>query len=627
MRKYNIVAGFAAAILLVASCSDWVTPDREIVQNPYKQSSVLRDNAYYAALREYKKTNHKIAFGWYGSWTAAGPSFQTKLESAPDSMDIISIWSGWNNLTPEQIADKEFVQKVKGTKVTFTIFLDDLPEQFKEDGEITDAAIENFARSYADSIAKYNYDGLDIDYEPGYGASGPLVGHDNELFRKTIIALGKYLGPKSGTGRLLMIDGVPYAVHEDVVEYFDYGIVQAYSSSGWTDLQNRFNYAYAKGWKPEQYIFAENFESYWQNGGVSHVSRDGETVNSLLGMARFNPEQGFGAGFGAYHMEYEYGHSDMPYKYMRRAIQDANPAGGAVTVNLTSEDASYVVMLGEEDATEVISDEISLTFSRPLPESDMFKVVYDPSLIQVRNEAEGKSWSALDESLFSIGDINVTAGNFITEPYSISVDVRNITKGNYMIPLRIILPEDGIYTSKSDLVHYITITAAPVNVDFTATELTGTKIEPDASWRLKCYNGYNTEGWTGVWNNDTDAQQAAMFDGSTSGTYWYTFSSYFNPGNFIVELEKPYEFSGFRWHCHFGPSRDKFTIADVQISNDRENWESLSLGIEFAPVFPDDNWIPVQLKNPVTAKYFRLIIKTSYYMSMDEAELWAPAAQ
>lgn len=627
MRKYNIAAGFAAAILLVAACSDWVTPDREIVQDPYKQSSVLRDNAYYAALREYKKTNHKIAFGWYGSWTAAGPSYQTKLESAPDSMDIISIWSGWNNLTPEQIADKEFVQKVKGTKVTFTIFLDDLPEQFKEDGEITDEAIENFARSYADSIAKYNYDGLDIDYEPGYGASGPLVGHDNELFRKTIIALGKYLGPKSGTGRLLMIDGVPYAVHEDIVEYFDYGIVQAYRSTGWSDLQNRFNNAYAKGWKPEQYIFAENFESYWQNGGVNHISRDGETVNSLLGMARFNPDQGFGAGFGAYHMEYEYGHSDMPYKYMRRAIQDANPAGGAVTVSLTSEDASYVVMLGEEDAAEVISDEISLTFSRPLPESDMFKVVYDPSLIDVRNEADGKSWSALDESLFTIGDISVTAGNFVTEPYSVSVDVRNIKKGNYMIPLRIILPEDGIYTSKADLIHYITITAAPVNVDFTAAELTGTKIEPDASWRLKCYNGYNTEGWTGVWNNDTDAQQAAMFDGKTSGTYWYTFSSYFNPGNFIVELEKPYEFSGFRWHCHYGSSRDKFTIADVQISNDRQNWESLSLGIEFAPVFSDDNWVPVQLKNPVTAKYFRLIIKTSYYMSMDEAELWAPAGQ
>jgi len=101
------------------------------------------------------------------------------------------------------------------------------------------------------------------------------VGHDNELFRKLILAMSKYVGPKSGTGRLLMIDGVPYAVHADVADCFDYGIVQAYNSYGYTDLQDRFDDAYKKGWKPEQYIFAENFESLWKTGGVSHECRDG----------------------------------------------------------------------------------------------------------------------------------------------------------------------------------------------------------------------------------------------------------------------------------------------------------------------------------------------------------------
>ncbi|MFQ7503133.1 MAG: glycoside hydrolase family 18 [Alistipes finegoldii] len=93
---------------------------------------------------------------------------------------------------------------------------------------------------------KYQYDGIDIDYEPGYGASGPFVGHDNALFTKLINAMSKYVGPKSGTGRLLIIDGVPYAVDRSVVDCFDYGIVQAYASSGYTDLQNRFNNADAK---------------------------------------------------------------------------------------------------------------------------------------------------------------------------------------------------------------------------------------------------------------------------------------------------------------------------------------------------------------------------------------------
>lgn len=358
-RKMKNFLKYVAALAIVGAffvaCSDWTDPEREITQHPDQQSPILRDNAYYQALREYKKTKHKIAFGWYGSWTAVGASYQTRLQSAPDSMDIISIWSQWHSLTPEQIADKEFVQKIKGTKVTFTIFSDKMPEPFLTEiggGEYTDEAIEAYAKAYCkDSMDKYSYDGIDVDYEPGYGASGPFVGHDNELFRKLILAMSKYVGPKSGTGRLLMIDGVPYAVHADVADCFDYGIVQAYNSYGYTDLQDRFDEAYKKGWKPEQYIFAENFESLWKTGGVSHECRDGQWVNSLLGMARFNPTQGFGAGFGAYHMEYEYANSSMPYKYMREAIQDVNPAGGDLIVGLTSTGLSKYLFLVGDDGT------------------------------------------------------------------------------------------------------------------------------------------------------------------------------------------------------------------------------------------------------------------------------------
>lgn len=48
-------------------------------------------------------------------------------------------------------------------------------------------------------------------------------------------------------------------------------------------------------------------------------------MNSLQGMARFNPEQGRKGGCGTYHMEYEYAHNPE-YKYLRQAIQIMNPA-------------------------------------------------------------------------------------------------------------------------------------------------------------------------------------------------------------------------------------------------------------------------------------------------------------
>lgn len=113
----------------VASCTKETTPERINIQHPDQQSPILRDNAYYQNLRAYKQTKHKLAFGWYGSWTAVGASYQSRLISAPDSMDIISIWSQWHTLTPQQKADKEFVQKTLGTKVTYTIFRINCPNR------------------------------------------------------------------------------------------------------------------------------------------------------------------------------------------------------------------------------------------------------------------------------------------------------------------------------------------------------------------------------------------------------------------------------------------------------------------------------------------------------------------
>ena len=73
------------------SCEKQTTPEPVQIQRPELQSPIVRDDVYYARLRAYKKTDHKLAFGWFGSWTAINPSEQSRLRSAPDSMDIISI--------------------------------------------------------------------------------------------------------------------------------------------------------------------------------------------------------------------------------------------------------------------------------------------------------------------------------------------------------------------------------------------------------------------------------------------------------------------------------------------------------------------------------------------------------
>ena len=94
-------------------------------------------------------------------------------------------------------------------------------------------------------------------------------------------------------------------------------------------MQNDFK-AVSKYITPERFIVTENFESFWSTGGVDYEDPELGTIPSLIGMARWQPEgiaEGqHKGGIGSYHMEYEYNHTDVEYKYLREAIQIMNPA-------------------------------------------------------------------------------------------------------------------------------------------------------------------------------------------------------------------------------------------------------------------------------------------------------------
>lgn len=333
MNVTNIFHGIASLALAAAALTSCNTSIEALdIIKPEEKSE-----QYYADLRAYKqRTDHEVFFGWFGGWNTKSPNMIGSLKSVPDSVDIISIWSGTYDRE-----DIEYVQRVKGTRVTFTIFAHKIPAQFLEGenhDQVTREAIERYAVSLVDTMKAYGYQGIDLDYEPGYQDpaggpfTGPLVGplnvypnyRDNmEIFVKK---LGEFIGPKSGTSNLLIIDGVPFDVKPELAEYFNYGVVQAYNSPSYADLQRRFNNAAARGWKPEQYIFAETFEGgKAATGGVQHLLQDGKQVPSLLGMALFLPEYNGKkvtrkGGCGTYHMENDY--DNWPnYKFTRRAIE------------------------------------------------------------------------------------------------------------------------------------------------------------------------------------------------------------------------------------------------------------------------------------------------------------------
>lgn len=378
MKRDSLLYGFFLTIvtLINVSCSDWVETEAEVF--PESPTS----DEYYASLRAYKNSDHQVAFGWFGGWSGKGAYMKNSLAGVPDSVDIISIWDNGLQLSSEQKKDLAFVQNVKGTKVVFCRILknvgdgftpayvtegleEDTPEYrkainafwgFSEDEgnnqDIVDEAIRKYARAIIDTLNVYGYDGFDIDYEPHAGPHyGNLIKQNGNCdnFDVFLEELGKYLGPESGTGKLLLIDGEPQSMtgQPELGKYFDYFVIQAYRASGDTNLDNRliggsgayrcglletFGKVLGEERVTKMTIMTENFEAVdaAMNGGYDYTDRFGNKMKSLEGYARWQPRNGFvKGGVGTYHMEAEFGTSP-DYKNLRKAIQIMNPSSNAL---------------------------------------------------------------------------------------------------------------------------------------------------------------------------------------------------------------------------------------------------------------------------------------------------------
>lgn len=326
-----------AIVFLSYACDSEIEP--ESIQNPLRA-----DEQYYENLRNYKKSDHAICFGWYDAYRKSeSPSMGNHFMGLPDSMDIVSLWGG----IPEgEVLEEMYeVRRLKGTRFVVCSFC-----HIGNDYPHTDEGIEQFAMYFVDKVNKYDLDGLDIDYEPG---SDWLQGENLSKFVKV---LGKYLGPQSGTDKLLMID---YAGASDynsrnfplpeTEPYVNYYTEQLYSSDNENVTSTKFQQRYDKisSWcPPRKFICTEQMGWHWKTGGRPYAEADGNNVDSwgnplytMIGMARWNPVQGRKGGFGAYYFEYEYNTTRpanqsigdkedkaIPYYSLRRGIQEQNPA-------------------------------------------------------------------------------------------------------------------------------------------------------------------------------------------------------------------------------------------------------------------------------------------------------------
>lgn len=284
---------------------------------------------YYENLRAYKKTDHQLCFGWYADYSQTY-SYGQHFLGLPDSIDILSLWGGipTKETSPKTEEEMRFCQKVKGMRMVAPVIVELESSGFSVDDE----GLKKYADWLVALVYDNDLDGLDMDWEP----VGGTYLNSASNFARLVEYCSDRLGPKSGTGKLLIVDYYNHTLPNTIEPYIDYLINQAYTqgttSNSGANLQTRYDRVSA--WcPPNKFIVTENLGDWWQNGGSPFTEVNGNTISpvdglrmySLEGMARWQPRQGTKAGFGAFYFVRDY-NSTPAYKYMRRAIQVANPA-------------------------------------------------------------------------------------------------------------------------------------------------------------------------------------------------------------------------------------------------------------------------------------------------------------
>lgn len=364
------------------TCSDWTEMEREEIDGdndlnrviPFIEAQSEADlmpsqRAFYKKLREeYRPSPHVKGFGWFGNWTGKGTNPQNYLKMLPDSVDFVSLWGARGNLSEEQKADLKFFQDIKGGQALLCWICQDIGSAITPEGEdmntywielakskgatgndkeIKNEAAKLYAHAIADTVVKYNLDGFDIDWEPGYGHSGSLatsyaprsIGPDRYndeayWFIKTLRdRFDEFEKDPSRNGRpvLLAMDGEPYCLDSEPSKMIDYYIYQAYREYNEQVVINKINHPHLDNWERKSIITVE-FEQNWKEGGSTFYGSKPELEalvgeyesTQLLHYACLDLPSGKRiGGIGTYHMEYDYKNTPE-YKWIRLALQVGN---------------------------------------------------------------------------------------------------------------------------------------------------------------------------------------------------------------------------------------------------------------------------------------------------------------
>ena len=289
---------------------------------------------YYKNLRDYKKSDHSIAWGWFADYTQS-TSLATRFLGLPDSLDICSLWGGIpsddsthvdTHYLPEVYREMKYVQEVKGTRlvVPTIIRIRTRPEFYDSiwvKQNDPQAAMRAYAQDLLRPIFENGLDGIDMDYDP---EGDPLSGGNLDYFVEYV---GQFVGPMASPDSTFTYpDGFTIKGNPNMLLCIDYyGSAPSGNTNKFTNWYVNQTYGGSPGRVPfsgcptEKVVYTENVGDNWKAA----------ECGQLLNYARYQPSTGRKGGFGAFFMHRDYintGYGCSNYANMRHGIQIQNPA-------------------------------------------------------------------------------------------------------------------------------------------------------------------------------------------------------------------------------------------------------------------------------------------------------------
>ena len=339
-------------------------------------------DAYYAALRAYKESDHSICYLWFANYEEACPG--SRFMGLPDSVDIVSLWGGIPK--SETLREEMYeMRRLKGTRLVGVKIVRLAPSNTNYNNYLSwakSAEIPSFMEAY-----KARYEEVYAEQKAA-GANDDIAAStaENEGLNAGRLALRSDMSAHPTRTLVSGEEDSDNAVYEypewcvyagnnllqEIEEYELDGYDLDYEPEGdalsgttfltfvqylsqfigpkspnprtllcvdapggapsdcapYADYSIDQSYGrvptdsnFGGAWRNDQKIFCENIGDNWKTGGVMEA------------IAAFQPSKGGRkGGFGAFHNQRDYaitavgGDKELPYGHLRRAIQLQNPA-------------------------------------------------------------------------------------------------------------------------------------------------------------------------------------------------------------------------------------------------------------------------------------------------------------